>query len=70
MLCKSFESLSHQEKVQFIGKLCHATQSSEHAFALAKDLIDFGERAGLFDNVKILPENGEEKIVQDNSISS
>lgn len=63
MLCKSFEELSHREKVEFIGKLCHACQTSEKLFFLGTVIIYTAEDDGLFDNVKILLD-GEEKDAQ------
>lgn len=55
MLCNYFENLSHPEKVQFIGKLTHAAQSSDVLFKKALELINEGESSGLFNNVTILP---------------
>jgi hypothetical protein len=61
MLCKSFEELSHQQKVQFIGKLCHAAQSDEKLFHKSLDIIFEADYRGIFNNVKILPDNGKEE---------
>lgn len=61
MLTKEYEELTPVQRVEFIGKLCHAAMSSTSCFRDAKELIEKGERIGVFDGVKILPQNGEEK---------
>ena len=61
MLCKSFDNLSHKEKVEFIGMLCHACQSNESLFSEGSGIIKMAKYIGLFDNVKILPNGNEEE---------
>jgi hypothetical protein len=57
MICSNYELLTHSEKVQFMGKLCHASQSDDSLFEIAQEIIRLGEVRGLFDNVKILPDH-------------
>lgn len=51
-LCKEFEDLSMPEKIEFIGKLAHASQSSTIFFIQASQLIREAESLGFFDGVK------------------
>ncbi len=55
MICEKYEVLSHPEKVQFLGKLCHAAQSDNTLFIHAEELIRLAELRGLFESVIILP---------------
>lgn len=52
MNCKSFQSLSEQEKQEFIGKLAHLARTKETGFMAAKMMIEAAEVAGVFKNVK------------------
>ena len=67
MLCKNFDSLSHYEKITYIGELLHACQSDNYFFELGNDIIRSAKDVGLFDGVKILPqvtdETDEQKTV-------
>lgn len=51
MICQKFEALSHYEKVQFLGKLTHASQSDDVLFEIANEIIRQGEIRGLFEKV-------------------
>lgn len=51
MICDKYDSLSHYDKVQFMGKLCHAAQTDDVLFTMAQELIKLGEQRGLFDKV-------------------
>lgn len=53
MNCQPFQQLSIKEKTELIGELVHVVQSSEHAFLLALEIIDFGKRSGFLDDVKV-----------------
>ena len=55
MLCESFNKMTLNEKVEFIGKLNHAVQSDERIFNLAKVIIDTSEKLKIFEGVKIIP---------------
>lgn len=54
MICQKFEALSHYEKVQFLGKLTHASQSDDVLFEIANEIIRQGEQRGLFDKVSFI----------------
>ena len=53
--CEKYMSLSHKEKVEFIGKVVHTIQNNDAAFEIAENIIDVGNINGLFDNVVINP---------------
>lgn len=55
-LCKSYNDLSHFDKIQFVGELLHACQSDEYFFKLGEDIIKSAKDTGLFNGVVILPE--------------
>jgi hypothetical protein len=63
-LCKSFDNLSHVEKVIFIGQLTHAAMNSDECFDIAQGLIKLGHYDGVFTNVVINPpsENGNAEM--------
>jgi len=60
-ICSKYEELSPFERVEFIGKLVHAVMSDNFMFQVGQDIIKTGENKGLFNGVKILPENGKEE---------
>lgn len=53
MNCKNYNNLTHLEKVEFIGKLIHACQSSNTLFNEGKKIIQFAESCGLMGGVKV-----------------
>jgi hypothetical protein len=55
-LCKSYNELSHFDKIQYVGELLHACQSDEYFFKLGEDIIKSAKDTGLFNGVVILPE--------------
>jgi hypothetical protein len=60
-LCKSYNDLSHFDKIQYVGELLHACQSDEYLFKLGADIIKTAKDIGLFNGVVILPEIPEHK---------
>jgi hypothetical protein len=54
MVCSSFDQLTPKEKTEYIGALVHSVQSSNELFKIGKEIIEDGERQGLFEGVKIL----------------
>ena len=71
MLCTKYDELSHPEKVQFMGKLCHAAQSDNNLFEVAEELISLATKRGLFDSVIILPDhqnNDDNELPNTNTI--
>jgi hypothetical protein len=56
MLCKNFDSLSHYEKITYIGELLHSCQSDNYFFELGMDIINSAKDVGLFEGVVILPQ--------------
>jgi hypothetical protein len=61
MLCNKFTELTPKEKVIFIGELTHACMNDDFMFDIGKQIINIAENKGLFDNVKIMPENDDTK---------
>ena len=59
MLCNKFTELTPKEKVIFIGELTHACMNDDFMFDIGKQIINIAENKGLFDNVKIMPENDD-----------
>jgi hypothetical protein len=55
-LCKSYNELSHFDKIQYVGEILHACQSDEYFFKLGEDIIKSAKDTGLFNGVVILPE--------------
>lgn len=60
MICKKYENLTIIEKVQMVGKLLHAMQSSNELFDKAKWIIEVAELQGMFDKVTILPNDNKD----------
>ena len=60
-LCKSYNELSHFDKIQYVGELLHACQSDEYLFKIGMDVIKTAKDAGIFNGVTILPEIPEQK---------
>lgn len=63
MLCKNYDSLSHFEKVIFIGELIHACQFDDEMFEIGKNLIEKAKNKGTLDGVVILPERNLEEPI-------
>jgi len=61
MLCNKFAELTSREKVIFIGELTHACMNDDFMFDVGKQIINIAENKGLFDNVKIMPDNNDTK---------
>jgi hypothetical protein len=63
-LCKSYNDLSHFDKIQYVGELLHSCQSDEYFFKLGEDIIKSAKDTGIFDGVVILPiqNNNEENL--------
>lgn len=61
MPCDKYLALSHYEKVQFMGKLTHASQSDDTLFDIALEIIKLGEQRGLFEKVSF-PATMEEPL--------
>lgn len=55
MNCTTYQNLTPKEKTEFIGKLVHATQSSEYCYQLGQQLIKVGENQNVFEGVTINP---------------
>lgn len=56
MLCKSYSDLSHQQKVEFIGKLQHAIQVNENLFKMAEAIIEIAEEKDVLKGMEIKTE--------------
>lgn len=65
MICKKYDSLSHFEKVIYVGELLHACQSNDELYALGKDIIELARLKGLMNGVKILPDNKNDDSCQE-----
>lgn len=57
MVCKKYSELSPHEKNIFAGELFHSVVSNDLLFETAELIIKRAKEIGLFNNVKILPEN-------------
>lgn len=55
MICDKFDSLSHREKIEFIGTICHAVQSDDRLFLLGRAIIFQAQDIGVLDDVIINP---------------
>lgn len=66
MFCNSFDELSPDKKLKFLGELNHAVQSDEHYYHLAEIIIGLARRKGILDRVKFL---SEEEFESSNKIS-
>lgn len=56
MICDKFDSLTHKEKIDFIGKLVHSVQSDGQLFIIGQAVIRQAEERGILDDVIINPE--------------
>lgn len=61
MICDKYEALTPKEKSEMVGSVVHAFQSDSALFDMALEIIRLGELKGLFDRVKIMPENDIEE---------
>jgi hypothetical protein len=57
MICKNYDSLSHVQKIVYVGELLHSCQSDNELFLMGLALIDLARQKGLLDGVVILPNN-------------
>ena len=64
MLCKNYDSLSHFEKIVFIGELMHSCQCDDDIFEKGKKLIQEARDKGVLNGVVILPDNNLEDTNQ------
>jgi hypothetical protein len=53
--CKSYQKLTHLEKVEMIGKITHLLQNWETGFEVVEATINAATLAGIFHDVKINP---------------
>lgn len=60
MLCKNFLELSPRDKILFIGELTHACMNDNDMYEKGKEIIKKATDSGIFDNVKIMPEDDTE----------
>jgi hypothetical protein len=58
MLCESFEKLTPKERSTYIGELAHAVMNDEDCWLLGNAIIEGAKAKGIFDTVKILPQDG------------
>lgn len=63
MLCKNYDSLSHFEKVVFVGELIHSCQCDDELFEIGKKIIDKAKEMGTLNGVVILPEKDLEESI-------
>lgn len=57
MICEKFNKLTPNERVMYIGKLVHAVENDSVLFDAGNEIIELAISRGIFDGVKILPEN-------------
>jgi len=57
MICKKYDSLSHFEKIVYVGELLHACQSDDELFELGNEIVFIAKMKGIMKGVIILPEN-------------
>lgn len=57
MICKKYSDLSPFEKILYIGKLTHACMNDDSFYEMGDKIINKAQQEGVFENVKILPEN-------------
>lgn len=58
----NYQTLTIIEKIEMVGKLVHAIQSDNEMYNLAKELLTKAEEKGLFINIKILPNDYENRM--------
>jgi len=56
MLTEKYQSLSIQEQREFIGAVVHLCQTVPECFDNATQMLNWAQRQGYLDRVKILPE--------------
>jgi hypothetical protein len=61
MICKHYDSLSHVQKIVYVGELLHSCQSDDELFLMGLALIDLARQKGLLNGVVILPNNEEKQ---------
>jgi len=60
MICNKFAELTPKEKVLFIGELTHACMNDDEIYGLGVAIINFATSKGIFENVKIMPDNNDD----------
>lgn len=63
MICKNYDSLSHVEKIVYVGELLHSCQSDDELFLMGLSLIELARQRGLLNGVVILPEGSQENNI-------
>lgn len=63
MICKNYDSLSHVQKIVYVGELIHSCQSDDELFLMGLSLIELARQRGLLEGVVILPEESTEKNI-------
>lgn len=56
MICEKFSNLSTRDKVLFIGELTHSCMNDDEIYNMGVAIIKIATTKGLFDNVKIMPD--------------
>lgn len=59
MNCKSYQSLTPEEEIVFIGQLVVAAQRSEKCFKKLQEVIKLASARGAYDRVTIQPEGAQ-----------
>ena len=55
MICEKYDRLTPIERVSYVGELIHAVMSDNELFDAGNSLINLAILKGLFEGVKILP---------------
>lgn len=61
MICNNYSSLSHVQKIVYVGELLHSCQCDDELFMMGLSLIELARQRGVLDGVVILPVNEEKK---------
>lgn len=63
MICEKFDSLSHKEKIEYIGMLVHSVQSDSQLYTIGLAIIRQAKERGILDDVVINPPNDIDNII-------
>ena len=63
MICDKYDSLSHMQKIVYVGELLHSCQSNDELFLMGLSLIELAKQKGLLDGVVILPDNDQQNYI-------
>jgi hypothetical protein len=55
-LCEKYNTLSHRERIDYIGKLLHSVQSDNQLYIIGQAIIRQAENNGILDDVVINPQ--------------